>query len=129
MAKMVSSGESDMLKKWAKCANAEFLFCWLEQAAQLPGKGPLVTALMILAQSRDLDRRQYILLTPRTLQEYGMNRVTAYRSLISLEQAGLIHPSRPTRFLGLIAAAGGRSLRGLGADRATCSQMVAWIDA
>ena len=76
-----------------KSANTEFL-SWLEQAAQLPGKGPLVTALMILAQSRELDRRQHILLTPRTLQEYGMNRVTAYRSLSLLEQAGLIRVQR-----------------------------------
>lgn len=63
---------------------------WLQRAAELNGKTPLTTALMVLAVSRRLDRRQHILLTAKTLNAYGINRTTAYRSLRSLEQAGLV---------------------------------------
>ena len=67
---------------------------WLQRSAKLSGKGPIQTALMVLRTGCEQDRRQHILLTPRTLQEYGMNRVTAYRSLSLLEQAGLIRVQR-----------------------------------
>lgn len=63
---------------------------WLQRAAKLNGKTPLTTALMVLAVSRRLERRLHILLTPKTLNAYGINRTTAYRSLRSLEEAGLV---------------------------------------
>jgi len=67
---------------------------WLEQAACLPGRGPLVTAVAILAQSRNQDRRHHILVLPSRLAAYGLSRATMYRSLVALEDAGLIEVRR-----------------------------------
>lgn len=63
---------------------------FLKKAAQLPGKGPLATATMLIALSKRLNRVTYILLIPRTLREFGLSRTTAYRSLVQLELVGLV---------------------------------------
>ena len=67
---------------------------FLKKAAVLPGKGPLAMAAMLIALSNLLNRVNYILLTPRTLREFGLSRTTAYRSLVQLETAGLVRVSR-----------------------------------
>ncbi len=66
----------------------------LTKVVELPGKGPLATAAMLIALSNWLNRVNHILLTPRTLREFGLSRTTAYRSLVQLETAGLVRVSR-----------------------------------
>lgn len=66
----------------------------LTQAAELPGKGPLATAAMLIALSQRLRRVSQILLIPKTLQEYRMNRALVYRSLVALEKRGLVSVRR-----------------------------------
>ena len=66
----------------------------LTKAAELPGKGPLAMAAMLIALSNRLNRVNYILLIPRTLREFGLSRTTAYRSLVQLETLGLVRVSR-----------------------------------
>lgn len=62
----------------------------LEAAAKLRGKGPLATVAMLVVSSLRLHRSDHILLVPRTLNEFGLGRGTVYRSLVQLEQLGLI---------------------------------------
>lgn len=62
----------------------------LEAAAKLPGKGPLATVAMLVVSSLRWRRLDHLLLTPRTLSEFGLGRGTAYRSLVQLEQLGLV---------------------------------------
>lgn len=66
----------------------------LTKVAELPGKGPLATAAMLIALSNRLNRVNHILLIPGTLREFGLSRTTAYRSLVQLEALGLIRVSR-----------------------------------
>jgi len=67
---------------------------FLKKAAELPGKGPLATAAMLISLSNRLNRVNHILLIPRTLREFGMSRTTAYRSLVQLESVGLVRVRR-----------------------------------
>ena len=66
------------------------LLWFLKAAASLPGKGPLATAMMLVALSDRLNRVNHLLLIPKALREFGLSRATAYRSLVQLEQLGLI---------------------------------------
>ncbi len=66
----------------------------LARAAELPGKGPLATVTMLIALSQRLRRVSQILLVPRTLQEFRMNRALVYRSLVALEKRGLVSVRR-----------------------------------
>ncbi len=66
------------------------LLWFLKAAASLPGKGPLATAAMLIALSNRLNRVNHLLLIPKTLREFGLSRATAYRSLVKLEQLGLL---------------------------------------
>ncbi len=63
---------------------------FLKKAAELPGKGPLATAMMLIALNNRLNRVEHILLIPKTLSEFGLSRTTAYRSLVQLELLGLV---------------------------------------
>lgn len=62
----------------------------LKAAAALPGKGPLATVTMLVALSDRLNRVNHLLLIPKTLREFGLSRATVYRSLMRLEQLGLV---------------------------------------
>lgn len=62
----------------------------LKKAAALPGKGPLATAAMLIALSNRLNRVTHLLLIPKTLREFGLSRATTYRSLVQMEQLGLV---------------------------------------
>ncbi len=66
---------------------------WLGRATELPGKGSLATALMILREGFRYDR-WYILLTPRVLRRYNLSRTTVYRALQVLESSGFIEVYR-----------------------------------
>ncbi len=59
-------------------------------AAALPGKGPLATVAMLLVLSLRLSRSDHLLLTPRTLTEFGIGRGMVYRALVELEAQGLL---------------------------------------
>ena len=67
---------------------------WLKVAAKLPGRASVVTAIMIWDLAVRLDRRQCIMVTPTKLSTVGLGRVTTYRALIDLENAGLITVTR-----------------------------------
>jgi hypothetical protein len=66
----------------------------LKKAAELPGKGPLATASMLICLSHCLNRTSHILLVPKSLREFGLSRTTAYRSLVQLASLGIISVSR-----------------------------------
>lgn len=66
----------------------------LRRAASLPGKGPLATVAMLIALSIRLNRVEHILLIPRTLLEFSLSRAMVYRSLVQLENLGLVRVRR-----------------------------------
>ena len=73
-----------------ECLSVGQMLEFLQAAASLSGKGPLAIAVMLLARSFRLKRTQRLLITPRTLREYGFSRATVYRSLGQLEAAAVI---------------------------------------
>ena len=70
------------------------VFHWLRRAAQLPGKSPLHMALFIQNLGHKYKRTEFILLERENLRLYGFSRMSAYRSLVALEQAELIQVHR-----------------------------------
>ena len=67
---------------------------WLLRAAQLRGKTPLQTALMILTQAVEYGRYGGIVLYPKTLEEHGLKRTAVYRALLELQRIGLVDVKR-----------------------------------
>jgi hypothetical protein len=67
---------------------------WLSLASQLPGRGVLAMAVVILQLAVRIQRDDYVLLLPKTLQRTGLSRSSSYRALESLQQAGLINIRR-----------------------------------
>jgi hypothetical protein len=66
---------------------------WLTQAMLLPGKAPVAVAVMIFTLVTEYERN-IVLLTPQTLADFDINRVTAYRGLVELEKADLVQVKR-----------------------------------
>ena len=67
---------------------------WLLRAAQLDGKTPLQTALMILSQAVEYGRYGGIVLAPKTLEEHGLKRTAVYRALHKLQRIGVVEVQR-----------------------------------
>jgi len=66
---------------------------WLAQALLLPGKAPVAIAVVIFTLATEYERN-IVLLTPQTLADFDINRVTAYRGLVELEKANLVQVKR-----------------------------------
>lgn len=67
---------------------------WLQRAAELNGKSPLIAALLLLTLSRRFDRRQHIMVTAKTRTAHGLDQKTLYQALVNLETAGLVTVNR-----------------------------------
>lgn len=92
--KMVSINQScfmdDTSSKSKSIMSIEVLVTFLTTATKLPGKGPLATVVMLIVSSLRQRRSAHILLSPRTLNEFGLSRGTVYRSLSGLEELGVL---------------------------------------
>ena len=67
---------------------------WLQRAAELDGKSPFLTALMILSFA--VEHRKYggIVLNAEMLEKYDLKRSTVSRAVAKLEGTGLVHVYR-----------------------------------
>jgi len=91
----------DMDSKYRSCASIapsslamDDVVTLLVKSGGLSGKGPLATAVMLIALSRRLTRTDHLLLLPKTLKEFGLSRSSAYRGLAKMERLGLIEVQR-----------------------------------
>jgi len=67
---------------------------WLQRAAKLPGKAPLLTALTLFYLAGLKRTRRGIRLSAKQLGKFGVGRRNSYDALSALETAGLVSVKR-----------------------------------
>jgi len=70
------------------------LLDFLQLASQLPGRGPVAAAVLLVRQCHRLGRTKHLLVTPNLAKQYQLTPTTCYRSLALLESARLISVAR-----------------------------------